>query len=343
MRTKTGFFSRSLAKGGMLLIFLFTLLLSATARSQVIKIDGSSTVYPISEAVAEEFQKIQKGKIRITIGISGTGGGFKKFCRGETDISNASRPISKVEMEACKREGVEYIEVPIAYDGIAVVVNPKNDWVDALTIEELRKMWEPQAQGVVTKWRHIRPNWPDATLRLFGPGVDSGTFDYFTEAVTGKAKASRADFTASEDDNVLVQGIAQDRYALGYFGLSYYEENRDRLKLVPIVNPKTKRPVIPGIETVRDGSYYPLSRPLFIYVNKSSAQRKEVSDFVEFYLNHAKELVRQVGYIPLPDEALGLAKERFREKRTGTVFGGEPEVGIKIEELLRREQKSKLQ
>ncbi len=321
----------------LLIVFLTFKVLAAA--EPVIKVDGSSTVYPITEAAGEEFQKVKKGKVRVTIGISGTGGGFKKFCRGETDISNASRPIMKTEMEVCKKNGIEYIELPVAYDGLAVMVNPKNTWVDKLTVDELRKIWEPASQGKVTKWAQIRQGWPDAPLKLFGPGVDSGTFDYFTEAIVGKPKASRGDYTSSEDDNVLVQGIAGDKYSLGYFGLAYYEENRDKLRLVPIVNPKTGKPVLPSTETVMDGSYQPLSRPIFIYVNLKSLERAEVKEFVEFYLKNAPQLVREVKYIPLPPKAYELAMERLKKKKTGSMFGGEPEVGVKIEDLLKREER----
>lgn len=321
----------------LLIVFLTFKVLAAA--EPVIKVDGSSTVYPITEAAGEEFQKVKKGKVRVTVGISGTGGGFKKFCRGETDISNASRPIMKTEMEVCKKNGIEFIELPVAYDGLAVMVNPKNTWVDKLTVDELRKIWEPASQGKVTKWAQIRQGWPDESLKLFGPGVDSGTFDYFTEAIVGKPKASRGDYTSSEDDNVLVQGIAGDKYSLGYFGLAYYEENRDKLRLVPIVNPKTGKPVLPSTETVMDGSYQPLSRPIFIYVNLKSLERAEVKEFVEFYLKNAPQLVREVKYIPLPPKAYELAMERLAKKKTGSMFGGEPEVGVKIEDLLKREER----
>jgi len=310
----------------------------AMADKKVIKIDGSSTVYPITEAVGEEYQKVKKGAVNVTVGISGTGGGFKRFCRGETDISDASRPILKKEIELCKENGIEYIELPVAYDGLAVMVNPKNDWVKQLTVEELKKMWEPEAQGKILKWNQVNPNWPDAPLKLFGPGVDSGTFDYFTEAIVGKSKASRGDYTASEDDNVLVQGIAGDKYSLGYFGLAYYEENKDKLKLVPIVNPKTKQPVLPTLETVKSGEYSPLSRPLFIYINTKAAERPEVKELVEFYLKNAPKLTKEVGYIPLPQTVYELASDRFSKKKTGSVFGGEPEVSFKIEDLLKKEQ-----
>ncbi len=328
--------------GVMALVLATVFSMRAIAAEKVVKVDGSSTVYPVTEAVAEEFQKAKKGTVKVTVGISGTGGGFKKFCRGETDISDASRPILKKEMEACKENGIEYIELPVAYDGLAVMVNPKNTWVKSLTVEDLKKIWEPEAQGKIIKWNQVRSEWPDAPLKLFGPGVDSGTFDYFTEAIVGKAKASRGDYTASEDDNVLVQGIAGDKYSLGYFGLAYYEENKDKLKLVPVVNPKTGQPVYPSEKTVMDGSYQPLSRPIFIYVNKKSADEKpEVKEFVEFYLRNAPKLVKEVKYIPLPPKAYKLAEERFAKRKTGSLFGGEPEVGVKIEDLLAREEKGK--
>ncbi len=309
------------------------------AQEKIVRIDGSSTVYPVIEAVAEEFQKAKKGAIKVTVGISGTGGGFKKFCRGETDISNASRPILKKEIDECKKAGIEYIELPIAYDGLAVIVNPKNDWVKSLTVEDLKKMWEPEAAGKITKWNQIRPEWPDAPLKLYGPGVDSGTFDYFTEAIVGKAKSSRGDFTSSEDDNVLVQGISGDKNALGYFGLAYYEENKGKLKLIPIVNPKTNKAELPSEKTVMDGSYQPLSRPLFIYINKNSVDKPEVKEFVEYAIKNAPKLIRQVKYIPLPDKAYKLVEERFAKRKTGSVFGGEPEVGLTVDELLVRETK----
>jgi phosphate transport system substrate-binding protein len=306
-------------------------------KAQVIQIDGSSTVFPITEAVAEEFQKAKKGKIKVTVGIAGTGGGFKKFCRGETDISDASRPILKQEMEACKGAGVEYFELPIAYDALTVIVNPKNDWVKALTVPDLKKMWEPSAQGKVTNWNQVRSEWPNAPLKLFGPGADSGTFDYFTEAIVGKAKSSRGDFTASEDDNVLVQGIINDRNALGYFGFSYYAENQNKLKAVPIDT--GKGPVSPSPKTVEDGTYQPLSRPIFIYVSKKAMDKPEVKEFVEFYLKNAPLLVKQVKYVPLPQSVYTTGSEHLKKGKVGTMFGGEAEVGVKIEDLMKREAK----
>jgi len=309
----------------------------AWSQVKIIKIDGSSTVYPITEAVAEEFQKAKRGIVKVTVGISGTGGGFKKFSRGETDISDASRPIVKKEMEACKEAGIEYIELPVAYDGLAVMVNPKNTWVTSMTVAELKKIWEPAAEGKITKWNQVNPAWPDVALKLYGPGVDSGTFDYFTEAIVGKSRASRGDFTASEDDNVLVQGIASDRGGLGFFGYAYYAENTDKLKLVAVDG--GKGPIAPSAKTVMDGTYSPLSRPIFIYVNKKSAERAEVKEFVDFYLKNASKLVKQVKYIPLPDRAYQLAELRFGKQVTGSVFGGEAKIGMKIEDLLKLEEK----
>jgi phosphate transport system substrate-binding protein len=307
------------------------------AKAQIIQIDGSSTVFPVTEAVAEEFQKVKKGKVKVTVGISGTGGGFKKFCRGETDISDASRPILKQEMEACKGSGVEYYELPVAYDALTVMVNPKNDWAGSMTVAELKKIWEPAAQGKVTNWNQVRPNWPNAPLKLFGAGADSGTFDYFTEAIVGKAKSSRGDFTASEDDNVLVQGIANDRNALGYFGFAYYVENQKKLKAVAVDG--GKGPVAPSPKTVEDGTYQPLSRPIFIYVSKKSMDKPQVKEFIEFYLKNAADLVKQVKYVPLPTNAYSLGLEHLKKGKIGTVFGGEAEVGVKIEDLLKREAK----
>ena len=309
----------------------------------LVRIDGSSTVFPITEAVAEEFQNAERGAVRVTVGISGTGGGFKKFCRGETDLCDASRPIQESERKMCARNGIRYIELPVAYDGLAVMVNRKNTWVDHLTVAELKKIWEPAAEGKVTRWSQVRNGWPDKTIRLYGPGTDSGTFDYFTEAINGKEKASRADFTASEDDNILVQGIAGDEGSLGYFGMAYYEANRDRLKLVPIDDGKDgngKGPVVPTFGTIVNGTYQPLSRPLFLYVSAKSAERPEVRRFVTFYLANAAALSKEVGYVSLPSEAYALGQARFDRRMTGSVFGGHgSQVGLKIEELLKKEGK----
>jgi phosphate transport system substrate-binding protein len=318
---------------------LFIAAAQTPAMAQIVKIDGSSTVYPITEAVAEDFQKSKKNAIKVTVGISGTGGGFKKFCRNEIDISDASRPILKKEMDDCKAAGVEYIELPVAFDALTVVINPKNDFLKSITVDELKKMWEPGAQGKITKWNQVNPSWPDAPLKLFGPGADSGTFDYFTEAVVGKSKSSRGDFTASEDDNVLVQGVSRDSGALGYFGFAYYIENKDKLKAVPIVEKAGKPAVEPSMENVIKGSYQPLARPIFIYINVKSLAKPEVKEFVEYYMKHGAKLSREVKYVPLPDSAYKTSWDHVLKMKKGTVFGGVAEVGITIEELLKREAK----
>jgi phosphate transport system substrate-binding protein len=280
-----------------------------TGLSGTIKVDGSSTVFPITEAVAEEFRTAAP-EVKVTIGVSGTGGGFKKFSRGETNLSNASRPIKDKEKAACAENNINYLELEVAYDGLAVLVHPENGWVDSFTVEELQKIWEPAAQGVIMKWNQIRPEWPDEELHLFGPGVASGTFDYFTEAIVGKSGSSRGDFTASEDDHVLVQGIAGDKYSLGFFGLAYYAENKDKLTLVGVHN--GEEVVKPTLETVSNGTYRPLSRPLFIYVNSTSVKSTEVVEFVNFYIDNAGELSEDVGYIPLPAENYATQKENFK-------------------------------
>lgn len=303
-----------------------------------VKIDGSSTVYPITEAVAEEFQKAKKNTVKVTVGISGTGGGFKKFCRGETDISDASRPITAKEMADCKAAGIKYIELPVAFDALTVVIHPKNDWLKEGKISELKAMWEPGAQGKVTKWNQVNPLYPDRPLALFGPGADSGTFEYFTEAVNGKAKSSRGDFTASEDDNVLVQGVSRNVAGLGFFGYAYYFENKDKLKALPIVNSKGKA-VLPSLEAVISGEYEPLSRPIFIYVNAKAAERPEVKEFVAFYLKNAVKLVKEVKYVPLSDADYTHAADNFSKMKTGTAFGGHNEIGVKVSELLKRDPK----
>lgn len=316
-----------------------SLLAAGAARADVIKIDGSSTVYPITEAVAEEFQKAKKNAIKVTVGISGTGGGFKKFCRGETDFSNASRPITEKEMKACKEAGVEYIEMPVAFDALTVVINPKNSFLKQATVEEMKKLWEPAAQGKVTKWNQVNPAWPDAPVKLFGAGADSGTFEYFTEAMVGKAKSSRGDYTASEDDNVLVQGVSRDVNAIGYFGYAYYAENKGKLKALPIVSPATGKAVEPSAANVENGSYQPLSRPIFVYVKAASLAKPEVKEFVEFYMKNAAELTREVKYVPLPASAYVGNLEHVAKKKLGTVFGGKNEIGITISELMSREAK----
>ncbi|HEU5055443.1 MAG TPA: PstS family phosphate ABC transporter substrate-binding protein [Kofleriaceae bacterium] len=302
----------------------------------VIQIDGSSTVFPINQAVAEEFQKDKGGK--VTVGVSGTGGGFKKFCRGEIAIAGASRPIKDEEAAACKSGGIDFVELPVAYDGLAIVVHKNNKWVDHVTVDELKTMWAPEAQDKVKKWSQVRKGWPDKDLHLFGPGVDSGTYDYFTQAVVGKEHSSRGDFTSSEDDNVLVQGVSSDEAALGFFGYAYYAENQDKLKLVPVDDKKDdngKGPVAPSPETVEKGTYQPLSRPIFIYVSTRAMERPEVKAFVDYYLTKGPELVKEVGYIALPARAYELAQKRFADRKTGSVFHGS-KVGVTVEELLAR-------
>ena len=312
---------------------------AGVAQAQVIKIDGSSTVYPITEGVAEDFQKLKKNVIKVTVGISGTGGGFKKFCRGETDIQDASRPILEKEMADCRAAGVEYVELPVAFDALTVVMNPKNTFLKSITVDELKKIWEPAAQGKIMRWNQVNPAWPDAPIKLFGAGSDSGTFDYFTEAINGKSKASRGDFTASEDDNVLVQGVAQDVNAIGYFGYAYYAENTQRLKAVPIIEKAGKPAVAPSEASVLDGSYQPLSRPIFIYVNVKSLAKPEVREFTEYYLKNSAKIAKEVKYVPLPDKAYTIGLEHIAKGKKGTVFGGKNEVGVRIDELLAREAK----
>jgi phosphate transport system substrate-binding protein len=309
------------------------------AQAQVVKIDGSSTVFPITEGVAEDFQKMKNGAIKVTVGISGTGGGFKKLCRGEIDIQDASRPILDKEMADCRAAGIEYIELPVAFDALTVVMNPKNSFLKAITVDELKKMWEPAAQGKVMTWNQVNPAWPNAPIKLFGAGSDSGTFDYFTEAINGKSKASRGDFTASEDDNVLVQGVAQDVNAIGYFGYAYYAENMSRLKAVPIVEKAGKPAVSPSEASVLDGSYQPLSRPIFIYVNAKSLEKPEVREFAEYYMKNAAKIAKEVKYVPLPAKAYTIGLEHIAKGKKGTVFGGKNEVGVRIDDLLAREAK----
>jgi phosphate transport system substrate-binding protein len=309
----------------------------AMAQAASVKIDGSSTVFPISEALAEEFQISKRGKVHVTVGIAGTGGGFKKFCRGETDISNASRPILTEEMAACRAAGITYMELPIAFDALTVVVNPGNTWAKSMTVADLKKIWEPGAQGRISNWSQVRSGFPSEKLTLFGPGTDSGTFDYFTEAVNGKAKASRSDYTASEDDNTLVQGVENNKGGLGYFGYAYYVAHKDKLRAVPIDG--GKGPVEPSAENVINGTYQPLSRPLFMYVKVSSAARPEVQEFIQFAMANGAKYISEVGYVPLPAAAYPTVLQHFNERKVGTVFGGVPKVGLTIDQLLTMERK----
>jgi len=321
--------------GGAFAAFSLGLPMAVHAQ-ETVKIDGSSTVFPVTEAVAEEFQKANKGK-KVTVGISGTGGGFKQFCRGETDIQNASRPITANEMKDCKAAGVQYIELPVAFDALTVVVNKDNP-LKEISIDDLKKMWEPGAQGKIMRWKDANPAFPDAPLVLFGAGADSGTFDYFTEAVTGKSKSSRGDFTASEDDNVIVQGVARNKNSLGFFGYAYYEENKDKIKGLPI-SWKGGKAVSPSAEHVLDGTYQPLSRPIFIYVNAKSLAKPDVKAFSEYYMKQAPKLVSEVKYVPLPAKAYEYNLAALQKGRVGTKMGGENKVGLTIEQLMSLEAK----
>jgi phosphate transport system substrate-binding protein len=301
-----------------------------------IKVDGSSTVYPITEAVAEDFQAKNRNT-QVTVGVSGTGGGFKKFCAGDTDISNASRPIKESERKACAAAGIKYIELPVAFDALTVVANKQNTAVNSMTVAELKKLWEPAAQGKIMKWNQVNSKFPNAPVKLYGPGADSGTFEYFTEAVVGEAKKSRTDFTPSEDDNVLVQGVSRDKNALGYFGYAYYDANKDKLKAIAVDS--GKGPVMPSKANVENGKYNPLSRPIFIYVNSKAAQRPEVKQFVEYYLNNAPKLVSEVKYVPLPAATYKAALDNFRKNKTGSVFVGKDIVGVTVQDIVRMEAK----
>lgn len=308
----------------------------AEAASAEIKLDGSSTVLPLSEAVAEEFQKQRKS--RVTVGASGTGGGFQKLCNGEIDFAAASRPIKAAEAKACGEKGVGFIEIPVAYDALSVVVNPQNSWVDFLTVEELKKLWSPAAQKTVTKWSQVRAGWPDEEIRLFGAGVDSGTYDYFTKAIVGTEHASRGDYTSSEDDNVLVQGVSTDKLALGFFGFSYFEENASKLRVVPIDDGKPENgpgPVSPSAATVLAGTYQPLSRPLFVYVSVSSMKRPEVVELATYYTNNAERLSKEVGFIPLSAPTYQGVKARFEARKEGSLFPNGSAVGVHMDEVLK--------
>ena len=290
-----------------------------TALSGSIEVDGSSTVYPISEAVAEEFQRENPGT-RVAVGVSGTGGGFKRFCAGETDVSNASRPITESEIEDCERNGVQFTEVRVAWDGLSVITNPSNDFVACLTTDELKRIWEPGS--TIENWSQVRDGFPDKELKLYGPGTDSGTFDYFTEAIVGEADASRPDYTASEDDNVLVQGVEGDPGALGYFGFAYYEENADRLRLLGVDGGTGC--IQPSVETIESQTYAPLSRPLYIYVSDVGLAKPQVEAFVEYHLDQGAELVRSVGYIPLQPEQYAAELEKVRQLASGAPAEGRP-------------------
>lgn len=301
-----------------------------------IKVDGSSTVYPITAAIAKEYQA-QNKQVQVDVNFSGTGGGFKKFCAGEIDISNASRPISTEEMEACKKNNIGYIEIPVAFDALTVVVNPQNTWAKDITVDELKKMWEPAAEGKITNWSQVRSSWPNQPLKLFGAGKDSGTFDYFTSATVGKARASRNDYTPSEDDEVIAKGVSNDPNALGYFGYAYYQEHKDKLKVVAVDNGKGA--VLPETKTVENAQYQPLSRPLFIYVNPQRIVGKgQAYQFANFYLRKAPSVAISVGYVPLPEEAYRIGYVQLNTGKIGTVYAGKPQLDLTIREVLRREK-----
>jgi phosphate transport system substrate-binding protein len=334
---------RSLIMAALLTGSIFSLARSgfaAPVSSHGVVIDGSSTVFPISEAVAEEFQRANS-TVNVTVGVSGTGGGFKKFLGGEVDIVDASRPIKASELEFAQVSDIAFVELPIAYDALSVVVNKKNTWVDHLTVSELKKIWSPDAQGKVMKWSDVRPGFPDKPIHLFGPGTDSGTFDYFTEVISGKEDASRGDYTSSEDDNVIVKGVEGDEGALGYFGVAFYEANKSRLKVVPIDDERPENgsgPQLPTPDNVLKGSYSPLARPLFIYVRASSLDKPDVAKFVSFYLDNAKALSADVGYIALPDALYGQVRQRYGNKVVGTLFNGKSaKTGVTLDQLLKAE------
>lgn len=298
-----------------------------------IKIDGSSTVYPVSQAIAEEWGKLNSNVI-VGVGKSGTGGGMKKFVAGEIDICDASRAIEDEEIKAAEAKGIEFIELPIAYDGLSVVVNAKNTWADHLTVAELKAIWGPDS--MITNWKDIRPGFPNKPLKLYGPGTASGTFEYFTEAIVGKKKSSRSDYTASEDDNTLVQGVVGDEGSLGYFGYAYYSENSDKIKAVKIDS--GKGPVEPSEITINNNSYAPLSRPLFLYITKKAMERPEVQSFVKFYLSsEGQALIGSTGYVTLPGDAYTLIQGRADKMTVGSVFAGRSTVGMPITDILKAE------
>ncbi|AKH36964.1 MULTISPECIES: PstS family phosphate ABC transporter substrate-binding protein [Nitrosomonas] len=307
----------------------------------IVKIDGSSTVYPITKAIAKDFQVAKKDAVKVMVNISGSGGGFKKFCHGEIDIVNASRPILKNEMAECKNSRVKFVEIPIAFDAITVAVHPDNNWSTTMTIAQLRKIWEPIAQGRITKWNQINPAWPNEDFKLFGADSASGTFDYFTKAIVGKSKLSRGDYIESEDDKLLVEGVASNKNGLGFFGFHYYIENQDKVKAVAIDSGNGG--VLPSVETVENGSYRPLSRPIFIYVSIKAAEKPEVKQFIEFYLKNALLQVKKAEFVPLPPSAYRIMLEHFNNKRAGSVFNGKPAIGLTIDEMIRREGRTEFE
>ncbi len=338
MIARLNLISRPYQTLGILASLSFLLFSCGNEAQEPFRINGSSTVYPITKAVADEFKKQNPTAPDIDVKFSGTTAGFREFCEGKTQVSNASRPITTDEIATCNRYNVRFIELPIAFDALTLVVNPKNDWATSLTVGDLKKMWEPAAENTIINWNQIQAGFPDKPLRLFGAGTDSGTFDYFTEAIMGKSGASRLDFVKTEDDQVTVQGVEQDPNAIGYFGLAYYEQNAKQLTAVAI--DAGKGPVLPSRETVEKGQYFPLSRPLMIYVNLEAAQNNgNLKNFVKFYLDKAPTIVPEIGYIPLPEEGYHLASVTFHNGEAGTVFEGKSQIGLTIGELLRKKAK----
>ena len=315
--------------------FCVTLGFSAAAigASPVIKDDGSSTVYPITELAAQEFQTAKMHEVHVNVGVSGTAAGFTKFCAGETDITNASRPILKKEIDECAKAGVRFYEMPLAYDALTVVVNPQNDFVTSMSVAELKKLWEPKAQGKISTWKDINPAWPARKINLYAPGANSGTFESFTEVVVGASKSSRSDVSRTEDHGVLAQRIADDKDGIGYLSLDYYVENQKKLKAVAINDGKGA--VLPTAEHIRDGSYQPLSRPVFIYINEKSLEKPVVKEYVEYFMKNGPRLVQEANYLPLPAKAYTSNLDRMNAKKVGTVHGGENKARPRTGEMMK--------
>ena len=305
--------------------------------SKVIQVDGATAAFPITQSITSEFNHLHPD-ISVSVGLSGTGVGFQKFCSGDSDVLEASRPIKSAEEDACSRKGIHYIELPFAYDAVAVVVNPQNTWVSSMTTAELKKLWDVSSESKVMRWKDIRSSWPDADVHLFGPGLDSGAFDYFTAAINGAEGVGRGDYTATEDEDVLVSGISRDPLALGYLGLAYYVRHKDVLKIIAVQDseygPELPDPVVPSTETIIEGTYRRLSRPLFLYVNDERTSRSNVVQFVEFYLRNAPRVAAEIHCVPLPGRAYAIALERFHNRITGSVFKDDARTGIRIDQLV---------
>lgn len=329
------FRQRFTQSSALIAMCLFMSSTSSANAEAVIHIDGSSTVYPITKTAADKFAISKRNAITASIKVSGSSGGFQKFCRGEIDIVNASRPILKNEIKECKHSQVQYMEIPVAFDALTVAVNPENRWATAMTVAELKKIWEPSAHGRITHWNHINPAWPNESIKLYGADVDSGTYDYFTEAIIGKARTSRHDFKQFDNDVLLVEEVANHKNGLGFFGFAYYIDNQNKVAAVAVNNGQGA--ILPSVETVENGSYQPLSRPIFIYVNMKSAEKPEVKEFVEFYMKNALLIVKEAKFFPLPPRAYATMLEHFNKKRVGTVFDGISAVGLTIDDLIRRQ------